>query len=525
MLAVTGCVDEKKEITLNPDGTGKMVYEVTFNPFDLNLDNQESDPEEDMKKAIVEILEDSKGIEAWKDISFKLTAEKKAYFIGTAYFHDISKVEIKPGGVSSSGETIFSKDESGQLVFEIKHEVKKLAKEKKELTESQLTEEVLVVKQKYNKSRVMMLGMVEGLRNETVIHLPGRIVGISNFEKIDNTTARIKLDGMIMLEGMDAIMQDDEYLKEQIRAGRNPIQDGPGDELKANEIFYGQHAPVRVVIDSNAKKQFDYKAEVATAKANFKNMLKESGVSAKSATLIAQGADVALNPGDVIIAGVRLVRYSDSERGIRPFNHDKGYTLSMVLELPDENYFIGKGIVELAVTDTGQDILPESDHAQKINWVRMSNDNKAAKFDIKLLLPDDKAKGLAELSGTLDAIKSTDTKKIVLEDVDFTKNEKYTIDGFTILPIKAGSKYISITPKLLVKEYIATKFYDESGTEFKVKGSGSSSSNGKYTRMGFRAEEEFPDKGKIVFEVRDNMSEHKIPFKISNVSLTGEPLD
>ena len=524
VTAIAGCVDEKKEITLNPDGSGKIVYEVTFKPSGFDLDGKESDPAEDMKKEIVKILEDSKGIETWKDISFKLTDEKKVYFTGTAYFRDIAEVKIKPGGFSSSEKMVFSKDQSGKTIIEIKQKVKKATKEKKEFTEAQLVEEVLKVKKKYTKSRPMMWGMDKDLKIETVIHLPGRIVDISNFEKVNDTTARIKLEGTKMLGGMDAMMLDDEYLKEQIKAGRNPVQDGPGDALKANEAYYGQYAPVRIVVEGNAKNQFDYKAEVVTAKDNFKDMLKESGVSAKSATLIAQGADVLLKSGDAMIAGARLVRYSDSKRDIRPFGYDKGYSLNMVVELPDENYFINDGILESALTDTGQDLLPPNDHARKIRWIKLSKDKRAAKFDINLPIPNDEAKGLAELTGTLNAIKWTGTINIVLEDVDFTKKENQIIDGFKISPIKAGSKYITIKPKLLVKEYAGVKFYDDAGVEFDVKKSGFSSSHGKYSSIGFRVEDKFPGKGKIVFEIRDNMTEHKIPFKISNVSLTGVPL-
>ncbi len=79
----------------------------------------------------------------------------------------------------------------------------------------------------YQQSRPMIQGIFSGLKSEIILHLPGQIKEISNFERIDDRTVRLAFDGAKLIQIMDRIMQDDAWLKEQIRAGKDPITSGP----------------------------------------------------------------------------------------------------------------------------------------------------------------------------------------------------------------------------------------------------------------------------------------------------------
>jgi len=87
-----GCFEGKADLALNPDGTGKIVGDLTFTleppwtgpkrqtparsgasaaPAPAPAPEEEArPPEEQMKEVVYNILKRSSGIDAWKDVSF-----------------------------------------------------------------------------------------------------------------------------------------------------------------------------------------------------------------------------------------------------------------------------------------------------------------------------------------------------------------------------------------------------------------------------------------------------------------------
>jgi hypothetical protein len=59
------------------------------------------DPVEKAREEVNKILKDSEGVEAWKDVTFKVTDDLKLLFKGTAYFHKLSVLRIG-GSVKSN---------------------------------------------------------------------------------------------------------------------------------------------------------------------------------------------------------------------------------------------------------------------------------------------------------------------------------------------------------------------------------------------------------------------------------------
>ena len=106
VAAIAGCVEEKKEYTINPDGSGKVNCDIVFAPFNLNFGGEEAAPESQIKTEIEKILKESKGVDAWQNVSFELTDEGKIHFVGTAYFADINKLDIEAGGFTNNQDMI-----------------------------------------------------------------------------------------------------------------------------------------------------------------------------------------------------------------------------------------------------------------------------------------------------------------------------------------------------------------------------------------------------------------------------------
>jgi len=532
-IFIMGCIEEKSEYTINPDLSGKATFELTFTPSQIGRSKPGDAPEQMIKTEIEQILRLSKGIDTWRDISFELTDEGSVNFIGTAYFTDINKLALWRPQVSEINRFQFRKDESGRIIIELPHftdtKKKSEAKDTEKLSEAELTQQVKLAKLRYKQAKPMLQAMFDTLNQDSLLHLPAKIENISNLEKVNETTVRWKIQGNEIIEAVDKMMADDEWLKRLIGEGKDPFEGTP-DELIFNEIFFGEDKPVRVVISSDSKNLFDYDADVAAARGNYDQMLKELKLvlTPPEPVKMPVSSSVSAEPGTVIVGGVRLVRYQDREHEIRPLNQfERGYTLSLILELPDPNLIVVQGQVKKAITDTGQDILPEGN--RETSFPALSKGGNAAVFEVNLSLPDKDAKAIAELSGTLGYLKSAGTKKIDLGIMDFKEDARSDVEGFSINSIGVKSwdeehSQMNLKVNLLRGHLKSTKFYREDGTEFEVSQSGGSYNEDRQFDIHYNTKGEFPPRGRIVFEVIDEITKHEISFTLTNISLTGEPL-
>ena len=533
VISIMGCLEEKSEYTINPDLSGKATFELTFTPSQIGRSKPGDAPEQMIKTEIEQILRQSEGIDTWSDISFELTDEGLAHFTGTAYFADINKLVLQRPQVTEINRFQFSKDKSGRIIMELpnfadrkkKSEVKRTEK----LTEAELTQQVKLAKLRYKQAKPMMQAMLDTLNQDSLLHLPAKIEKISNLEKVNDTTVRWRIQGSEMIEAMDKMMADDKWLKQLIGEGKDPFEGAP-EELIFNEIFFGEKEPIQVIISSDSKNLFDYDTEVAAARSNYDQMLKELKLVLTPAepVKIPVASSVSAEPGTVIVGGVRLVRYQDPGRTIRPLNQfKKGYTLSLILELPDPNLIVVQGQEKKAITDTGQDILPEGN--RETSFPELSKGGNTAVFEVNLSLPDKDAKAIAELCGTLGYLKSAGTKKIDLGIMEFKKDTRSNVEGFSISSVSVKSwdkehSQMSLKVNLPRGHLKSTKFYREDGTEFEVSQSGGSYSEERLLSIHYNKKGEFPPRGHIVMEVIDEITKHEISFTLTNISLTGEPL-
>ncbi len=586
-VAIAGCVETKDEFTVNPDGSGKVVHELTFQPMDLGMmgemggeimgemtgetmgemtgamgemtaemgemmgkmmGSEPSDPQAQLRKSVKEILSQSKGVDTWKDISYRMTDDGRTYFKGTAYFPDINNLSLHNAGFSSDMKLHFTRDISGEITIEFKSEKQDEEGEAvkpptPQIPEAQLNILVKQARLQFNQMKPMMQGILSTIKSETILHLPGGIKEISNFEKVDARTVRIALDGSKMLEAMDKMMQDEDWLKEQIRAGKDPLQDGPEGDLAINEMLFGEKAPVRVVLATGAQQLFDYDAEVTAAKANYENMLKELGLEEAGPARPTIG-DVPPLPGfgevtptapervtgqmNVKVGGVRLVRYSDYERGIMPLGQSDGYTLSLIGELPTPVIKASGGRIEKATTDTGKSLLPKDQWGRKIKFPRLAKDKKTVVFDVELLLPDEDVEGLEELSGTLEYLTADASREVDLGIMDFEVGAKGRELGTVIRsiekdPWQKSATMLSLRLNLRPEAVESAEFFAQDGTKLDVSKRGYESIAGT-TTLKFSIKGKLPPKGRIVLNVFEGLKKNEIPFEITEISLTGQSL-
>ena len=276
LITLTGCIDEKEEFTINPDGSGKVFYSVNLKPMDLGAlmgAQSAAAPKVDIKENLKKLLENSRGIDTWKEVSHKVLEDGRAHIEATGYFSDINKVILdKSIEKSKKPEIKFTKADN-KITVEFVSETDNAPDQNTPaptLTDEQIDEQVKMTKMGYQQGKIMMQGFMKDMKFERTLHLPGDITEASNFTKVDANTVQIAFDGEKAIKAMDLLMADDAYLKEMIKKGNDPMQEP--DEMKLNEKLFGEAAAVSVTVENADKELFDYKTEMEAAKAEFPAM-------------------------------------------------------------------------------------------------------------------------------------------------------------------------------------------------------------------------------------------------------------
>ncbi|MDQ7778994.1 MAG: hypothetical protein RDV41_04710 [Planctomycetota bacterium] len=511
-----GCFETKEELFINPDGSGKVVIESVYQPMDFSGG---SDPQAAMRKSVKEIIEKSKGIDTWSNVSFQLNPDKKVCFKGTAYFKDVSTVKIEN---AAALEIAMQKNSDGKLVFEMRGD-QKGSGEPGALTEEQIKNKISEEKTKYQQSRPMMVGMLGTLRSDAVLHLPGTVEQSTNFKKNPDGSLTVSLQGMKVIEAMDAIMNDEAALRAMIESGNDVTEIGPGSDPVFMEKMFGERAPVRAVVGGTLTPLFDYEGEAAQARAGMEEMMTKLGITVAKPVPLAGRAEFK----SLTIGGVRIVRIDDGERGIRPFYESKGCTLALVGELPGAVLKVTEGKLEKAIASTGANLLPEDEWSRTISMCTLSADKTAVVFDVRLQLPDQDVPGLKEVSGTLEYVIEKGAKQVDIGVEEFKTGAPGKELGASIVSVKdsewqAGTQVLSLQLAIAQEAIKAVHIYDTGGKELTTNSQGYMSSN-ETTTVDYSMEGKFPAKGRIVVEVYDT-EKYAIPFKIENVTLTGAPL-
>jgi hypothetical protein len=268
LLSAIGCFESKEDYVLNPDGSGKVTIVGTFETTMLGM-TASANPKDTMME-VKELLEKSKGVDAWSGVTYDRTKEGRVSFKGTAYFPDISKLDLETFGKDAN-----LKKEGNKLVLLIqeKEEIEETPAAKPSAEEAKA--QVEQTKKQWQSIKTMMGPMLEKIKQDLTYKLPGTIESSTNMKKIDINTVNIQVDGAKIMAAMDAMMNDDAWLKKQAEAGVF-VKGGNGpnmDDDELNQRVFGERGPVKVVMTGPGQPQFDYKTEVAAAKAEYTKLM------------------------------------------------------------------------------------------------------------------------------------------------------------------------------------------------------------------------------------------------------------
>ncbi len=578
-IVLVGCVESRDEYTLNPDGSGKVLRSITVPSMSAMMGNMGGgaggtpDLESEAKEKVRQMLEESQGVDVWKDVAYSVTAGDKIHIEGTAYFADISKVALAGSDFEDQSALVFSRDASGTVTVTMEQgnqegiETQLGGLENMDVDSPAFNQELEKQKAQFAAQKPMMQAMLGGLKVEVVIHMPGPLQGSSNLQRVDDHTVSLTLMGQKLIEMQESLLNDPERLKTIIRMAKDPAADPTQVELLGNELLFGERAPVQAVSASGAP-TFDYAAETADAQANYQAMvdsLRLDTVSAEpsfesldnftfspsdtdisvdlqpmtgseTTTNLPSGVDSVLGTpdttatapvattGNVRVAGVRMVRVSDSSLGILPLGQRAGYTVSLIAELPEAAVKVTGGIVTKATTNTVQNLLPEHIWDRRITGVLLAKDKKTILFETRLALPDEGATGLDGISGTLEYLTATGSQLVDLGNMDFEEGAKGSQFGAVIAsigkdPYNNNPTMINLRLDIKPEEIESVEFADPS-----IKMVGKQAIGDRTLVQCAAAGGSLPASGSVAVKVYEDLQVKTFTFDVGGVSLTGGPM-
>jgi hypothetical protein len=516
-LLLSSCFETKQEFTINPDGSGKVLHECSFQS--VRLSNEEDTSEEALQAAIAKVIKDSKGVDAWTDVKFKRLEDGRLWFRGTAYFKKLNELEI-----SNQGSLQFAWNNQGGKA-DLTLQLKKSANSKPKPTVATLTPEdrakkIKAERAKFQQSKPMFAAILGSLKQTVSFKLPGKVETSSNFKPTPTGTLGLTLEGTKMLESLEKLLADDAWCEKH---GFDP-QEAPELDAEFGGLLFGEKAPVKATVSVASAPLFNYAAEVAAALKGAEKLQKQLG--AVSIAPPAKGEALK----SIKVVGVRMVAPVDKKLDVRPFSYDAGYTLAVLAELPGSVLDVtDKSTITTATASDGTSLIKgDRDWDRRISFPKLSADKASVLFDLELKLPEPSVKGIKELSGTLQYRVAGAAKEINLGLKSLKSGTTGTELGASIQGIKegwrkGGSQDLELKLKLEPQNLKATYLVVD-GVKTELERNGFSSSSG-VTNFTFASKTAFPESGSIVVEVYDLLQTFEVPFKLENLSLLGTPMD
>ncbi len=506
-VTISGCLEEKDEFFINPDGSGKVIHEIIVKVKGETTEEGVvlSVGPVDLEDMVAEILTKSSGVDAWADVSCTVTDDGAFHFKGTAFFPDIEKVILGKSNMSTEFGFRFDKTSQGEISigFRTEHDgIDQGADSDAEptladISERDVNKQVAEVRSEY-KTMAMLFS---GLKIETVMHFPGDIKEISGFEKVGDRSVRIAFDGSKILAVMDERIADDVWVKDQIRQGKNPLGYEFENASEMGKGFLEGKTPAYVVLAPDTQNCFDYQAEIKVARADYEMLLEKLGLAGV----------VLMNDTEVLSPQLKQVNIID-EYG------DKGRKLLFSVKLPREAIQVTEGQVEMTIVYKGTNLVKDIIWVSKIEHPKLIEDKQTCVFDIFVPLFDKRVKTLKHLEGWFKYVTATKSKEIDLGMIRFKKGAKGNKLGAVIKSVATPSVYtgnLSIIglsvdiPDYTVK---SAHFYGEDGTELQIKRQGTSVEAGKVI-INYATKQKLPKKGRIVLDVFQDIRRRKVAFR------------
>jgi len=519
-VILSGCIQSKETYTLNPDGSGKVVYELTAPLAPDLMGTKQSDPEVQARNSVDKLLKESSGIDTWADISWSLTDDAKLYFKGTAYFPDYNQVQLSQGEMKSSiKENLRFRKQDDQRLFLSFEDQTTTNSPAVVLSPEQLQETIRQKKFSFMQSRPMLNGILKDMMIEEVYVLPGNIIRADSFTmNEERSEVLLRYDGDKILNAFDELMKNDLFWEQEA------LRSDEDDKLSMhlfNQTTFGSTSMTMVIIEGPFKPLFDYAAEVSAAKAAYPDLIKSLQLAdqpEKSVPVSGEGLK------HIKVGGIKLVYADDVDFFVRPFNQQAGLTISMLASFGRPLLEIKKVRLSMAETISGQNLVPEKTHDREARNARLSKDKTIAVFELNMKTPGNVLEQISILSGEITYLTGGLTTNVDLGLLPLkvgTTSESLGAEIIKTGKSRWGNEDSHDVEILLASDpdFIKEIRFENAGgeiLEFKSSGSVTSGQSGKYT---YRFERELPAEARIIVERYIDLKEVTVPFKLEKIDL------
>lgn len=521
---VSGCHEVKRHYVINPDLSGKVeIYSKTsIDPF-FQLSSRSKQPDsEKIKQAVKSILDNTIGIDTWKDIQWNVNDEGKLEFKGTAYFKDFNTLNLDTS-ITSSNKLILTNDKNKHILQwkQVGNNVHDDSAKAIPLTGEALEKQIKIEKAKFKASFGMLSSILNGFKEEEIFSLPGEKQSVKGF-KMDGNKVVLSIIGEDVLSAINKLAQDDNFWHKATASGEMQLtKDAPADlQLQV----FGALLPFEAIY-SGGKNQFDYQSELAAGKSNYPALLETLGIVEKSKPITVATSGYSKFKS-IRVGGLTQIFESDPERGIRPNSQDKGYILYLIAEWKGAVHKVDEVIISEAVTDDGQNLLPDESLSSFVQLPQLSDDKAAVVFPAVLKIPGSQSKTLKKLSGKVSFTIVSEAKSHDSGLIKLAVGSKTNELGMEITKANKSedtANYYSIAFKLNINSNLLTsiKFYDDKKNTIESIGSGTSCVNND-CEIEYNFEGEMPKKIGIIVDAYDQIQKLSTPFTIENLPINGK---
>jgi hypothetical protein len=525
MMALTicllcGCHQIRDEYTINPDASGKVkISRLAPAGFNMMGSKKDLDPDAEALKVAKKLVESSRGVEAWKDFTWKVANDGRIQLSGTAFFKNLAELKLGEGG-----SLLLKKNDGASMILGMAKEKKrssgKAGKPAPALTGQALKKKILAEKVKWQQARGMLTAMLSGMEMTTTVKLPGKVTKVSCFKKSADDTVSISFKGDDFLKAIKELTAQDSFWQAQVTSG-SKMEDMESPELL--EKLFGSRTPPEVVITKNAASLFDYAQEVAAAKKSMPELMKKLGASSNSGG--APEVEIAPASAGAGLSKVWVTKITQSLKTELPKNKGLWSTkpscqLSIIGELPGKVMDIKNGAVTKAIADNGVDLLLEGAHDKKTQSAYLQGSQKAfVSFSVKLKALPEGTKSIKEISGNLVYSVGSGSKKVSLGEIKLEKDATGKILKAKVTQF--NKSYSSMTLEVDIKnpntiKSITCKGPD--GAELKTKLNYSNTWGGK-SRLSLKLPKDPPASMTVEIETYEKTEKRSMPFKIENVKI------
>ena len=292
-LLVGGCLptwEIKESFKLNPDGSGKVAFDVINNGVvDTGFgamaggEEESEDPNEIALTAVTKMLHKAKGVDALADLSYEVVKDGRIRLKGVAYFPNYSKLSF-PWSKEMEFFTVGDKGlELGPAAAEgPASRPAPTTQPDEQLTPEDKARKILHGRMEYQRIRPLLVAAMDGMKMDVTYYLPGKVESPWLFKKTDDGGLRYVINGRKMLEGLDAAMMDDNL-------AASPLAGLDKQSLERREqilkLMYGPGPYTPLKITWQRKPLFDYAGETTKAKQAMGKMLEKLKIKLDSSAL------------------------------------------------------------------------------------------------------------------------------------------------------------------------------------------------------------------------------------------------